>query len=380
MTEDGSAQGWDMNVLFADFRPMHEEVRSELDEAYRRVMDRSRFIQGEECAAFEREFAAYCGAGHCVGVASGLDALCLLLRALGIGAGDEVILPSNTFIATALAVTYAGAVPVFVEPEWESCNIDPGRIEPAVTERTKAIIAVHLQGRAADMDALREIAKRRRLFLLEDAAQAHGATYKGRRAGALSDGAAFSFYPGKNLGALGDGGCVVTNDKRLADKVRALGNYGSDFKYHHIYKGVNSRLDELQAAFLRVKLLRLDRWNRGRQKIAARYLTEIKNPCIKLPLPSSEEYGHLYHVFAVRCEARDELERYLSEKGVCTVKHYPIPMHLQEAYRDLRLPAGSLPVAEKISRTILSLPLFYGMTQDEAAYVITAINEFQCGG
>ncbi len=368
-----------MKVLFADFRPMHNEIRNELDEAYRRVLERSSFIQGEECEAFEREFASYCGAKYCVGVASGLDAIYLLLKALGIKMGDEVIIPSNTFIATALAVSYAGAVPVLVEPEIETYNIDPNQIEEAITEKTRAIIAVHLQGRAADMDAIQKIAERHQLVLVEDAAQAHGAAYKGKKVGTLSDGAAFSFYPGKNLGALGDGGGIVTNSKILADKLRALGNYGSDYKYHHIYKGVNSRLDEMQAAFLRVKLRNLDRWNLGRQKIAERYLNEIDNPRIQLPLANSREYGHIYHIFAIRCEKREELERYLNGKGICTVKHYPVPLHMQKAYEDLGFLKGSLPIAEEISRTILSIPMFYGMASDEVTYVIESLNTFKYG-
>lgn len=365
-----------MKIPFATFVPMHEEIRGELDQAYERVMNRSIFIQGEECGQFEKNFAEYCGAGYCIGVASGLDALYLILLALGIGPGDEVIVPSNTFIATALAVSHVGAEPVFVEPVLENYNMDVSGIEEKITDRTKAVIAVHLQGRAADMDAINEIAGKYRLKVIEDAAQAHGALYKGKRVGTLSDAAGFSFYPGKNLGAFGDGGCITTNDKGLADKVRSLGNYGSDYKYHHIYRGVNSRLDELQAAFLNVKLKYLDKWNRARQEIASRYLSGITNPLISLPVPSSDEYMHIYHVFAIRCEKRDELEAYLSEHGIGTVKHYPIPIHRQEAYEPLQIPEGALPVAEEISRTILSIPMYYGMTEQEVRYVIETINGF----
>lgn len=365
-----------MRVPFADFKPMHNEVRSELDAAYTRVLENSNFIQGPECAAFEKEFAVFCGAEYCVGVATGLDAIYLILRALGIGKGDEVIVPSNTFIATALAVSYCGARPIFVEPILETYNIDPARIEEKITERTKAIIAVHLQGRPADMDPIVEIAKRNHLKLVEDAAQAHGTRYKGRRIGTFGDAAAFSFYPGKNLGALGDGGCVVTNNKEIADAVRALGNYGSDRKYHHIYQGSNSRLDELQAAFLRVKLPHLEKWNADRQKTAARYLSKIKNPLIQLPLPTDDTFTHIYHVFVVRCEKRDELAAYLKEKGILTVIHYPVPMHLQPCYQSLNISEGSLPIAEQISRTVLSLPMFYGMTDEQVDYVIDAINNF----
>lgn len=366
-----------MKVPFVSFEPMHTEIRAELDNAYKRVMDSNYFIQGSECHAFEEEFAKYCGVKYCVGVGNGLDALYLVLRALDIQAGDEVIVPSNTYIATALAVSYTGAKPVFVEPNLDSYNINPEMIEEKITINTKAIIAVHLQGRMADMDPILEIAKKHNLFVLEDAAQAHGATYKGHKAGSMGDAAGFSFYPGKNLGALGDGGCIVTNRKDIADKVRALGNYGSDYKYHHIYKGTNSRLDEMQSAFLRVKLPYLDKWNAYRRKIAKRYLEEIRNPLITLPVKSTEEFEHIYHVFVIRCEQRDRLEAYLAEKGIGTVKHYPIPMHLQEAYKDLGIGKGELPIAENISSTVLSIPMYYGMTEDEIQYVINALNSFK---
>lgn len=363
-------------VPFADFKPMHEELREKLDAAYAKVMDSNYFIQGNECKSFEEEFAAYCGAEHCIGVATGLDAIYLILKAMKIGAGDEVIVPSNTFIATALAVSYTGATPVFVEPVIDNYNINPDLIEEKITDRTKAVIAVHLQGRPADMDRINEIAARHKLKVIEDAAQAHGARYKGKRIGTLSDAAAFSFYPGKNLGALGDGGAVVTNNKELADIIRALGNYGSDYKYHHIFKGTNSRLDEMQAAFLRVKLPMLDKWNSDRRRIAARYLKGITNPAIKLPVESTDEYEHIYHVFVIRCDQRDELEKYLSDKGIGTVKHYPIPMHLQEAYKDLGIGKGELPIAEEISSTVLSIPMYYGMSDEDVQYVIDAINNF----
>lgn len=366
-----------MNVPFATFVPMHNEIRDELDAAYKRVLDASCFIQGNECGKFEEEFAAYCGCKYCVGVATGLDAIYLILKAMGIGAGDEVIVPSNTYIATALAVTYTGAVPVFVEPVIETYNIDVSRIEKKITGKTKAIIPVHLQGRMADMDGVRAVAKKHGLKVIEDAAQSHGAKYRGIRAGALSDAAAFSFYPGKNLGALGDAGCVTTNDKALADKVRALGNYGSDYKYHHIYQGTNSRLDELQAGFLRAKLPHLEKWNDARRAVAARYLREITNPLISLPLPTDQVYEHVYHLFVIRCQRRDELERYLRENGIGTVKHYPIPMHLQKAYEDLHIPEGELPIAEEISRTVLSIPMYYGMTEEQISYVIDTINRFR---
>ena len=366
-----------MNIPFADFKVMHGELRDKLDAAYNAVVDSSYYIQGKQCKAFEEEYAKYCGTKHAIGVATGLDAIYLILRSMEIGEGDEVIVPSNTYIATALAVSYCGALPVFVEPEIETYNIDVKRIEEKITDKTKAIIAVHLQGRPADMDGVRKIADKYGLKVIEDAAQAHGSKYKGIRVGSLSDAAAFSFYPGKNLGALGDGGCVTTNDDELAAKVRAIGNYGSDYKYHHIYKGTNSRLDEMQAAFLRVKLPHLDRWNERRREIAARYLAEINNPVITLPPATNDEYEHIYHVFVIRCDKRDELEKYLADYGIGTVKHYPIPMHMQEAYADLNIPEGSLPIAEKISATVLSIPMYYGMTEEEVSYVIEKINAFE---
>lgn len=365
-----------MNVPFVSFEPMHSMIRPQLDEAYNRVLNSNYYIRGNECKQFEKEFASYCGVQYCVGVANGLDAIFLILKAMGIGEGDEVIVPSNTYIATALAVSYVGARPVFVEPLLETYNIDVDKICDSITEKTKAIIAVHLQGRTADMDAINDIAEKHGLAVIEDAAQAHGAKYKGKRAGSLGDAAAFSFYPGKNLGALGDGGCVVTNNQRLADKIRALGNYGSDYKYHHIYQGVNSRLDEMQAAFLRVKLPYLDKWNENRKKIASEYIKKINNPLVSLPLPETDEYEHIYHVFVIRSEKRDELEAYLNKKGIGTLKHYPIPIHLQLAYADLEINEGALPIAEEISRTVLSIPMYYGMTDEQIDYVIDMINKF----
>ena len=366
-----------MKVPFVSFETMHNEIREQLDSAYKRVMDSNYFIQGQACEKFEREFADYCGVKYCVGVGNGLDALMLILRAFEIGEGDEVIVPSNTYIATALAVSYVGAKPVFVEPEISTFNINPELIEEKITDKTKAIIAVHLQGRPADMDRIRAIADRHNLKVIEDAAQAHGARYKGRKVGSLGNAAGFSFYPGKNLGALGDGGCVTTSDSIIADKVRCLRNYGSDYKYHNIYKGVNSRLDELQAALLSVKLKSLDKWNTERRRIAERYLNKINNPLIKLPQPSNSDFEHVYHVFVIRCDKRDELEKYLNDNGIGTLKHYPIPMHLQGAYKDLGLKEGDLPIAEEISKTVLSLPMYYGMTEEQVGYVINTISSYR---
>lgn len=366
-----------MKIPFADFAPMQQEIRQELENACHTVLESSSFINGEQCRLFEEEFASYCGAGYCTGVANGLDAIYLILKALEIGAGHEVMVPSNTFIATALAVSRTGAVPVFVEPDINTYNMNPKLIEEKITTRTKAIIAVHLQGRMADMDAIRSVADQYHLYVIEDAAQAHGAEYKGKKAGSLSDAAAFSFYPGKNLGALGDGGAVVTSQKEIAEKVRILGNYGSDYKYHHICKGTNSRLDELQAAFLRVKLTFLDKWNQDRRRAASRYQEQISNPLITLPMKEDDQYRHVYHVYAIRCKNRDRLETYLNSWGIGTVKHYPIPIHLQLAYEEMSLKEGSLPVAEEISRTILSIPIYYGISEEAVGYVIEKLNSFQ---
>ncbi len=366
-----------MNIPFATFAPMHHEIEEALNNAYRRVVEKGIFIQGEECRCFEEEFAAYCGTKYCIGVGNGLDAITLILRAMNIGRGDEVIVPSNTYIATALAVSNVGATPVFVEPDIRNYNIDATKIEEKITTKTKAVIAVHLQGRPADMDAINEIAERYGLRVVEDCAQAHGARYKGIRVGGLSDAAAFSFYPGKNLGALGDGGCVVTNNGELAEHIRYLGNYGSDYKYHHIFKGYNSRLDEMQAAFLRVKLPYLEHWNEERRNIAERYFSGISNKNMIMPPCSSEEFEHIYHVFVIRNNKRDELERYLLDKGIHTLKHYPVPMHMQQAYADMNIEEGKLPVAEEISKTVLSIPMYYGMSTEEIDYIIEQMNNYK---
>lgn len=365
-----------MKVPFVSFRPMERELDADLRAAFDRVFARSWYIEGEEDKAFEQAFARYCHADHCVGVGNGLDALFFVLKAWGIGEGDEVIVPSNTYIATALAVTYVGATPVFVEPDIRTFNIDPSKIEAAITAKTKAIMPVHLYGQPCDMDPIMAIAKKYHLHVLEDCAQAHGATYKGQVIGSFGDASGFSFYPGKNLGALGDAGATVTNDKALADKVRALGNYGSDYKYHHIYQGNNSRLDELQAAFLSAKLPHLERMNAERRRIAQMYLDGIKNPEIILPYVM-EDTVPVWHIFGIRCKRRAELERYLNEHGIGTNKHYPIPMHLQECYKDLGFKEGDFPIAEEISATQLSLPMYYGMTDEEVQYVIDMLNAFK---
>lgn len=364
-----------MKIPFVSFLPIEKELNDDLRGAFDRVFTRSWYIEGEEDKAFEQAFAEYCGAKYCVGVGNGLDALMLILKALGIGEGDEVIVPSNTYIATALAVTYVGATPVFVEPYLRTFNINPELIEERITKKTKAIVPVHLYGQACDMDSIMAISKKYGLKVVEDCAQAHGAKYKGQIVGTFGDAAGFSFYPGKNLGALGDAGAVVTNNKELADKVRALGNYGSDYKYHHIYKGNNSRLDELQAAFLRAKLPHLERMNVERRRIAQLYTEGITNQKVIKPYVPVECIP-VWHIYGIRCSERDSLVEYLNKKGIGTNKHYPIPMHLQECYRELNIPKGSLPIAEEISETELSIPMYYGMTNAEIQYIIDAINEF----
>lgn len=364
-----------MKIPFVSFLPMEKELNNELRSAFDRVFTKSWYVEGTENEAFEKAFAGYCGAGHCVGVGNGLDALMLALKALGIGEGDELIVPSNTYIATALAVTYVGAIPVFVEPDIHTFNIDPSLIEDAVTARTKAIMPVHLYGQACDMEPITETAKNHGLFVIEDCAQAHGAAYKGKKVGTFGDAAGFSFYPGKNLGALGDAGAVVTDNRELADKIRALKNYGSDYKYHHIYKGNNSRLDELQAAFLLAKLPNLEKMNDGRRRIAQLYTEGIRNTKVVLPYVK-EDCIPVWHIYGIRCRERDALAEYLDEKGIGTNKHYPIPMHLQECYKELHIAEGELPIAEEISKTELSLPMYYGMADGEVHYVIDAINEF----
>lgn len=365
-----------MKVPFVSFKPLEKKLNRELYEAFKRVLESSWYIRGREDAAFEEAFAEFCGTKYCTGVGNGLEALTLSLRALGIGAGDEVIVPSNTYIATALAVTNVGARPVFVEPDIRTYDINPTLIEAAITDRTKAIMPVHLYGQPCDMNPIMETANRYHLYVVEDCAQAHGAKYKGKRIGSFGDAAGFSFYPGKNLGALGDAGAVTTDNADLAERVKVLGNYGSDYKYHNIYKGYNSRLDEMQAAFLSAKLPTLDEVNEDRRRTAENYLNGIKNQNIILPYvnPNTEP---VWHIFAIRCKKRNELEKYLNENGIGTIKHYPIPMHLQECYKDMGYKKGDFPLAEKISETELSIPMYYGMTNDETDYVIQILNNFR---
>lgn len=365
-----------MKIPFVSFEPMHKEIEEEILNKFKEVYEKNWFIQGNEVEKFEDEFAKFCGAKCCVGCATGLDALYLILRGYDIGQGDEVIVPSNTYIATALAVSYTGATPVFVEPNIDTYNINPKLIEKSITDRTKAIIAVHLYGQAAEMDEIKAIAKKYNLKVIEDSAQSHGTMYKGKRTGNLGDAAGFSFYPGKNLGALGDAGAVVTSDEKLAKKIRAIANYGSDRKYHHIYKGVNSRLDEVQASFLRIKLRNLEKWNSNRKITAQKYMDGINNPKVIKPVVDKNT-NHVWHIFAVRTENRDDFQKYLKENGIGTVIHYPVPMHEQDAYKDLPYKKGDLPIAEKISSEVISLPMWYGMSDEEINYVIDKINQWK---
>lgn len=364
-----------MIVPFLDLKSAYVELKNELDAAYQRVMNSGWYILGEEVELFEQEFADFVGVKSCVGVGNGLEALHLILRAYEIGVGDEVLVPSNTYIATWLAVSYAGATPVPVEPIEYTYNIDPARIEAAITPLTKAIIAVHLYGQTAAMNEIHEIAQRYGLKVIEDAAQAHGAYYQGRRAGAIGDAAGWSFYPGKNLGAFGDAGCVTTNDDVLAGRLRSLRNYGSRVKYHNEIKGYNSRLDPLQAAFLRVRLKYIDLWNQRRMILASRYfdhLAQVAPQHLKLPF-TSEQHRSAWHIYAIHCGRRDELQQYLQQRGVGTLIHYPIPPHLSDAYADSHFYQNQFPIAERLAKYELSLPIGPHLTFEQQDLVITAI-------
>ena len=358
---------------FLDLKKINHLYKNELEICFNRVLHSGVYILGEECAEFEREYAAFCNVNHCVGVGNGLEAMHLTLRAWGVGVGDEVIVPSNTYIATWLAVNYAGATPVPVEPNFSTYNLDPQRIEAAITSKTKAIIPVHLYGQAADMTPIMRVAKLYGLKVLEDAAQAHGGLYKEQRVGSLGDAAAFSFYPGKNLGCLGDGGCVTTNDSTLATKIRQLRNYGSSIKYHNITRGFNSRLDELQASFLRAKLPFLDRDNLRRQEIADFYNKNLAQVNF-LTIPSTLDIvKHVWHLYVVRVNDRLALQEKLKRKGINTLIHYPIPPHLQPAYSDMDFKNGDLPISEKIHEEVLSLPIGPTMEIEQAKLVVEAI-------
>jgi dTDP-4-amino-4,6-dideoxygalactose transaminase len=365
-------------IPFLDLKP-HYDLRNEINAAIERVISSGWYILGPEVDKFEAEYAEYCKAHHAVGVANGLDALHLSLRAMDVGLGDEVIVPSNTYIATWLAVSQCGATPVPVEPIEATYNIDPNRIEAAITSRTKVILPVHLYGQPADMTPILVTARKHGLRVLEDGAQAHGARYEGKRIGSHGDVVAWSFYPGKNLGAYGDGGAITTNDSEIAERIRLLRNYGSKAKYLNEVRGYNSRLDPLQAAILRVKLQYLDRWNETRQRIADQYLAGLTD--IGLTIPFIPDWAKpVWHLFVVRSKWRDKLQQQLKESGVDTIIHYPIPPHLQGAYSDLGFGEGAFPIAERIHEEVLSLPISPSLTIEQIQQVINACRKAQVAG
>ncbi len=367
-----------MKIEFVDLQKQYQTYKPEFDEAIHAVLNKSNYILGEEVEKFEKDFATYCETKHCIGVASGTDALFLILKALEIGHGDEVITVSNTFIASALTISMAGATPVFVEMDEKTYNIDPQAIEAKITAKTKAIMPVHLYGQPAAMEELQAIAKKHNLYIVEDACQGHGSRYKGKRVGGIGNAAAFSFYPGKNLGAYGDGGAITTNDDDLAFKMRMLRNYGQKVKYHHLMKGFNSRLDTIQAAVLNVKLKYLDQWNSRRREIAQKY-TELLSPLgIKTPFVSPD-CEHIFHIYLIQVEKRDELMKYLGTQGITALIHYPVPIHMQEAYKELGYKKGDFPKTETYSEKILSLPMFAELTDEEVEYICSKIKEFYQG-
>jgi dTDP-4-amino-4,6-dideoxygalactose transaminase len=368
-----------MEIPFVDLRSQYRQIQQEVDPAVLAVMQRGDFILGGAVAEFEREFAAYCGVKHCVGVDSGYSALELIIRAYDIGPGDEVITAANTFIATTLAISNTGATPVLVDCDPQTYNIDVTQIEAAITPRTKAIMPVHLYGQTADMDAIQAIARRHGLLVFEDAAQASGARYKGRMAGSLGDAAAFSFYPGKNLGAYGDGGAVTTNDAAIAEKVRLLRNIGQKVKYYHEVKGFNHRLDTIQAAVLRVKLPHLNDWNASRRRAAAKYAELLAD--LPIVTPTTADYAeHIFHLYVVRLADRDALMETLKDKGIASGLHYPIPIHLQPAYAELGYRRGDFPVTEAYAEEIVSLPIFPELDDEKVAYVAEAVRAFVLAG
>lgn len=365
-----------MEIPYLDLSPIHNPIKPELLEAFQEVVENEWFIKGKFVSKFEKAFANYCGTKYCIGVGNGLEAIRLILNAMEIGEGDEVIVPANTFIATALAVTQTGAVPVFVDADIHTYNIDTTLIEKYITSKTKAIIAVHLYGRMVRMDEVGRIARKYDLKVIEDSAQAHGAHQDGISVGNFGHAAAFSFYPGKNLGALGDGGAVVTNDKELAERINALGNYGSIEKYHHICKGCNSRLDELQSALLLVKLKYLKEWNRERARIAKQYLTDIKNKKVLLPEVLEDKEIHVFHIFPVLVEERERFIKFLRERHIGTNVHYPTPIMEQEAYCEYAGMIENYPVTKRICGEEVSIPLYPGMTQEMIEWVIMCVNQY----
>lgn len=365
-----------MNIPSFDLASMHIQIKDEIMKAVERVYDSNWLVLGKEVEMFELEFAQYSGVNYCVGVSNGLDSLHLILKAYGIGEGDEVIVPSNTYIATALAVSYTGANCVFVEPNIDNFNIDESKIEASITSKTRAIMAVHLYGLSCNMDEINYVARKYNLKVIEDNAQSQGAEYFGKKTGALGDAAGVSFYPGKNIGALGEAGAVLTNDIKLAKDIKDLRNYGSEKKYYNKFKGYNNRLDEIQAAVLRVKLNYLEEWNTERNNIASFYLKHINNKHITLP---SKKNGlvHAWHQFVIKCRKRDMLQSYLFQNGVNTLIHYPVPIHLQEAYSEYNYLKGSLPICEKLSNEVLSIPIWPYMNSNQLEYTVDVINKFR---
>lgn len=360
-------------IKFLDLEKINNRYREEIDSRIKNILDKGWYLQGEENENFTKNFANFCGTKFALGVANGLDALNLIIKAYGFGNGDEIIVPANTYIATILAISENGCIPILVEPDIKTYNINPDSIEEKITTKTKAIMVVHLYGQAVQMEKIWKIAKKYNLKIIEDSAQAHGAIYQENRTGNLGDASGFSFYPGKNLGCMGDGGAVTTNDEELFNKIKAIANYGSDRKYHHIYKGVNSRLDEIQAAVLDVKLKHLDSDNNKRREISKYYRENIKNSKIILP-ETYDEKSHVWHIFAVRTHNRDEFQKYLTEKGIQTIIHYPTPPHKQGAYKEWN--NLSFPITEEIHNTILSLPISPVMTDSEIEKVVEVVNEY----
>jgi dTDP-4-amino-4,6-dideoxygalactose transaminase len=362
-------------IPFVDLAAQYSALADEIDAAMANVVRNTSFILGQDVELFEQEFAAFCEAEYAVGVDNGTSALELILRAYDIGPGDEVITVANTFIATTLAISYTGATPVLVDIDPQTYNIDVSRIEDAITPRTKAIMPVHLYGQPADMGSISEIARRHELLVVEDACQAHGARYNGKRTGSLGQAAAFSFYPGKNLGAYGDGGMVVTNDERVVDAVRMLRNYGQREKYHHLIRGFNRRLDTLQAAILRVKLKHLEAANAARRRHARLYNELLADLPVVPPLEADFAQS-VYHLYVIRTEDREELAAHLKDRGIASGIHYPVPIHLHPAYRDLGYGEGDFPVSERYAGQILSLPMYPELTEDKIEYTVDAIRDF----
>lgn len=365
-----------MMIPYLNLATIHDPLKEELRAKFDEVLESEWFIQGKACDEFEKKFANFCGTKYCVGVGNGLDAIRVILQAYGIGEGDEVIVPANTFIATVLAVSYVGATPVLVDADENTYNINISKIEEKITDKTKAIIIVHLYGRAVNATLVKKIADKYGVKVIEDSAQAHGAVCDGKRTGNLGDAAAFSFYPGKNLGALGDGGAVTTNDKELADKVRAICTYGSYQKYKHEFKGCNSRLDEVQAALLSVKLDHLEEWNEERKTIAQKFNKGIKNPLFVLPKVGDRD-GHVFHIYPLLCKDRQNLIEYLESRGIATNVHYPTPIPKQGAYKEMNVDMAGYPVTERICAEEVSIPLYPGLKQEEIDYIIDALNTYQ---